>query len=114
MKVLIVTANAAWGEGMARGLEGCEVRVSTQDDALAEFLDFEPDLTLVSECEEAEQMPVESRWKRAVENFLDIRSSARSEQTVLRCGFMPLKYDDYLRLPFGPEALQSYLSKTST
>jgi DNA-binding response OmpR family regulator len=106
-KILIVTRNNDWADKFSEKLRQADhdvdVYASSHDNALARFLAEEPDVVLVNEYYEEEDINQESWQGRQM--FDDVKMSAVEEQTILRCGFFPLQYNDYLQLPFGPDEI---------
>jgi DNA-binding NarL/FixJ family response regulator len=107
MKVLIVSRNQVWTDEFAEALReekpGTEVYASSHENALARFLAEEPDIVLISEYYEKNDIS-EENWPGR-QTFADIKRSATEEQVILRCGFIPLSHDDFLQLPFTAEAV---------
>ncbi|MEX2369329.1 MAG: hypothetical protein WD552_02990 [Candidatus Paceibacterota bacterium] len=113
MKLLIVTSSDYWAESLARKFTETEEDIlvisTTNEDALSVFLVEEPDAVLVSEYYEDNKLTSDS--KQASELFKDMKLSASVEQVVVRSGFLPLPYNDYLELPLLPEDLLELINR---
>lgn len=109
-KLLVITEDALTAEALARlglsslGFDGVEVNQA--DASLLKFLEWEPTHVLVLEYYGPEAK-VGERFQRGRRAYADIKAAAQPGLCIVRSGWLPYDFDDYLRLPFSIEGLKT-------
>ncbi len=107
-KVLVVAEAEVLRSATARvvSLFDHEVITASHNEALVKFLEEEPQAVIIWDY--AEKYSGAGSEGRATYN--DIKSSASSEQKIVRCGFETHEYVDYVRAPFRLEEIIKKIS----
>lgn len=104
-KVLIVADNEALRQSVGKVLELVEHTCisASHEDALAMFLAEEPDAVVILDYSERMYN------SKGHGTYRDIKGSATEKQKIIRSGFEPYTYPDYLKLPFLLPALYALI-----